>query len=103
MSYEVRTLKAKITRRDNKIAALTEENREARAALREAIRLCKQTARENAILRNNYVVVRPGSKRVAKQMEDLRAAEATLKFIKNDIDAWNGLIRSYEAQARKTL
>ena len=103
MTYEIRALKGKITRRDKKIAALVEENREARAALREAIRLCKQTARENALLRNNYVTVRPASKRIAKQMDDLRAAEAMLRHIKNDLDAWGGFIRSYEAQARRTL
>jgi hypothetical protein len=36
-------------------------------------------------------------------MDDLRAAEAMLRHIKNDLDAWGGFIRSYEDQARRTL
>ena len=102
MTYEIRALKGKITRRDKKIAALVEENREARAALREAVRLCKQTAADNRALRNNIEVL---SRPKHKARRDSLAADAleTLRVIKCLHKSAGIAIEHYEHSQRKSL
>ena len=96
------TLRRMVAARDRKLAALTAENRAARAELVEAVRLAKQLARENAALRNNIEVLqRPHH--VAKREETALHAIRMLAHIKPRAQEIMDLIGSYEHWTRRTL
>lgn len=102
MTNHAKNLKAKLARRDKRIAALMKENIEARQMLYDAICKARMILRENAMLKNN-IKAKPKPARIAKRMEDLQRAEAILKHIKSAVQTGNAFIRNYEEQARRTL
>ena len=96
------TLRAMLTRRDKKIADLTNQNADLHAELADAVRLAKQCKRENAMLRNNIEVLqRPH--RVAKRDANARFAVDMLGHIKPLAAGIHELIQSYELQTRRKL
>jgi hypothetical protein len=102
MTNHVKNLRAKLARRDKRIAALMEENIQARQLIQDAIIKARMIARENEILKNN-AKIRPRSARVARRMDDLHYAETILKHIKSAVQTGNAFIHNYENQSRRTL
>lgn len=91
-----------LTRRDNKIAALTEENLAARAALDDALRALRMQVADNKVMRNNMAVLqRP--ERAAKRNEEARAAIDVLAGMKPLIDRLQGKVEWFERTTRRKL
>ena len=102
MTYEIRGLKAKLTRRNKRIADLKEENLEARKLLKDAINSAHIIARENAMLKNN-AAIKTSDHRIAQQLERLRYAEDTLALTKAAAQYLKDITEIYEHRARKQL
>ena len=102
MTQEIRSLKAKLARRDKRIEELKQENLEARRLLRNAIVTTQMLANENAAMKANAKVLTT-DKRVAKEMEKLRYAEDILGHFKAHFTYQKAFIENYEDYARKTL
>lgn len=91
MTYEIRGLKAKLTRRNKRIADLKEENLEARKLLKDAINSARMIARENAMLKAN--LDRGIRNRTAQLLSE---AEYFLGAVRN-------VVASYETSTRRKL
>ena len=102
MSCEIKNLKAKIARRDKRIADLINENADARQLLKNAINSIRMIARENAMLRNN-AAIKTNDKRIAQQLERLRHAEDMLTLAKAAGQYLMSITETYEHHARKQL
>jgi len=92
-------LKAKVTRRDKRIAKLIEENAAARAALQEAVIVAKHLQIVNAALRNNAKL----KTREDRAPEQLREAEHALMLIKAAIRYSRDTLEIYEHRVRHQL
>jgi len=102
MTYEIRGLKAKVTRRDKRIADLMAENADARKLLKDAINSARMIARENAMLKNN-AAIKTSDHRIAQQLERLRHAEDMLTLAKAAGQYLMSITEIYEHRARKQL
>ena len=96
------TLRAMLTRRDKKIAALTSRNADIHAQLADAVRLAKQLARENAALRNNIEVLQRPHRMAARNAAARRAFDA-LQAVKKHSQEIEYVLDWYERETRVKL